>query len=231
MVATGRTGPLGTMPLFHSLSQEELTRLEPLLRTRNFPVGANIITVEQPGEVVYIIQTGTVKIHVEQADGSDVILAILGPGEVVGEMGPIEEQTRSASVITLEPTTVLWLSRSDFRECLLNLPTMSYNLVRILSRRLRIANAHIQSLASLDVYGRVARQLLSFAEEYGQKAHGGEIVIPIRLTQSDLADLVGASRVRVNQVLVDYKERNFISVAPNHRITVHNVQALAQRCQ
>lgn len=230
MIALGRTGPLGAMPLFNNLSQEELARLEPMMRTRTFPAGANIITVEQPGEAVYVIQTGTVKIHIEQSDGSDVILAMLGPGEVVGEMGPVEEQTRSASVVTLEQTSVIWMSRTDFRDAILTMPVLAYNLTRVLSRRLRLANAHIQSLASLDVYGRVARQILSFAQEYGQKAGSEGVTIPIRLTQSDLADLVGASRVRVNQVLVDYKERGFISVNTSHRITVHNAPALEQRC-
>ena len=153
-----------------------------------------------------------------------------GPGEVVGEMGAVEEQGRSASVVTLEQTNVIWLSRNLFRECLLSMPTMTYNLVRILSRRLRLADAHIQSLASLDVYGRVARQLLSFAQEYGEKTGEGDILIPIRLTQNDLADLVGASRVRVNQVLGHYKEKKYISTTPAHRFVVHDTEALLQRC-
>jgi CRP/FNR family cyclic AMP-dependent transcriptional regulator len=219
------------MPLFNDLSGDEIARIESRLRRRAFPPGANIITHEEPGEVVYIIETGTVKIHVEQADGSDVILAILGPGEVVGEMGMLDGQSRSASVVTLEQTSLLWTDRASFREMLQAAPALTYNLVRILSRRLRLADAHIQSLASLDVYGRVARQVLSFAEEYGDVQANGDIVVPIRLTQSDLADLVGASRVRVNQVLVHYKESKFLSTDANHRITVHNKEALAQRCR
>lgn len=230
MAFFGRTGPLGTMPLFNNLSADELNRLNGVLRTRTFQAGSNMMLADQPGEVVYIIQTGTVKVHVEQADGSDVILAILGPGEVVGEMGPVEELSRSASVLTLEQTSVVWLSRDNFRQCLLAMPAMTYNLVRILSRRLRLADAHIQSLASLDVYGRVARQLLSFAQEYGEKTTDGAILIPIRLTQNDLADLVGASRVRVNQVLGHYKEKQYVSTTPGHRFVIHNTEALLQRC-
>jgi CRP/FNR family cyclic AMP-dependent transcriptional regulator len=147
MTMFGRTTPLGNMPLFHGLTPEETSRLETLLRSRKFAAGANVMAADQPGEAIYIIQTGTMKIHVEQSDGSDVILAILGPGEVVGEMGPVEEQPRSASVVTLEQTSVLWIDRASFRECMTTIPTMTYNLVRILSRRLRLANAHIQSLA------------------------------------------------------------------------------------
>ena len=226
-----QSGPLGGMALFNGLTPDQMSRLGTLLRRQTFPANTNIISIEQPGEVVYIIQEGTVKIHIEQADGSDVILAILGPGEIVGEMGPVEGLGRSANVVTLEPTTVSWLDRAAFREWMQTEPTLCYNVTRILSRRLRLANAQIQSLAALDVYGRVARQILAFAQEYGEPAPDGGIRIPIRLTQNDMAGMVGASRVSVNKVLVHYKERKYISIDPASRITVHDQAALAQRCQ
>ena len=97
--------------------------------------------------------------------------------------------------------------------------------------RLRLANAQIQSLAALDVYGRVARQILAFAQEYGEPTPDGAIRIPIRLTQNDMAGMVGASRVSVNKVLVHYKERKYISIDAASRITVHDQEALAQRSQ
>ena len=222
--------PLVDLPLFQGLTTEQLSRVRPLLRHRTVPAGTNIITVEQPGELVYVILSGTAKIHVEQPDGRDVILAILGPGEVVGEMSVADRLARSATVKTLEDCRLLWMDHTRFRHCLQTIPEMTYNLVRILSRRLRLADAHIQSLAALDVYGRVARQILAFAQEYGQIAANGDIVVPLRLTQSDLADLVGASRVRVNQVLVDYRERGYISVDPNHHIAVHDRESLARLC-
>ncbi len=189
------------------------------------------MTAEQPGEVAYIILTGTVKVYVEQADGSDAILAILGRGELVGELSLIDTPSRSATVETLEESTLVWIDKMTFQELLQRMPMLTYNLVRILARRLRLANAQIQALATQDVFGRVARQLLAFAEAYGQLNTNGATVIPLRLTQSDLASLVGASRVRVNQVLSLYQQRHFITVHPNHHITVLNVQALAQRCQ
>jgi len=226
-----QTGPLGSLPLFSGLAPEHLSRFGSSLRQRTFPANSNIISIEQPGEVVYIILEGTVKIHVEQADGSDVILAILGPGEIVGEMGPVEGMERSANVVTLEESTLAWMDRATFKEWLQTEPILGYNLTRILSRRLRLADAHIQALAALDVYGRVARQLLAFAHEYGVHLAQGEVLIPIRLTQTDLADMVGASRVSVNKVLVHYKERNYISIDPTHRVSVLNQEALAQRCQ
>jgi CRP/FNR family cyclic AMP-dependent transcriptional regulator len=89
----------------------------------------------------------------------------------------------------------------------------------------------VQALATLDVYGRVARQLLAFAEKYGESGSDGQTFIPIRLTQKDIADLVGASRKRVNQVMVSFKNQGLISVDANGRITVHNREGLAHFCR
>jgi CRP-like cAMP-binding protein len=219
----------GQLPLFRDLPPEHLERLAKLLHRKTFPAGASLITVEQPGEVVYIILSGTVKIHVEQSDGADVILAFGGPGDIEGEMSLLENVDRSANVVTQEATTVLWMDRARFRECLQALPGMTFNLVRILSGRLRLANARIQALCALDVQGRLARQIMAFAQQYGQAAPDGAIHIPLRLTQSDLASLVGASRERVNQIMASYKQRNFLSVDRNHRITVRNPDALARQ--
>jgi len=107
---------------------------------------------------------------------------------------------------------------------------LAYNLMRTLASRLRFANEQIQALCTLDVPGRVARQILAMAERYGSPEAGGEIRIPLRLTQSDLGEIVGASRERVNQVIVDFKQRGLISVDPAHRIHVQNRQDLARYC-
>jgi CRP/FNR family cyclic AMP-dependent transcriptional regulator len=222
---------LAHISLFRDVSLEQRTRLSERLHCHTFPANSNIITAEQPGEVVYIIRSGTVKITMDQADGSGVILAILGAGDVVGEMSLVDSAGRSANVITLEPSTLLWMGRDDFESCLRQFPEFSYNLVRVLSQRVRLANEQIQALASLDVFGRMARQFLAFAEKYGQSSRDGEILIPIRLTQSDLADLVGASRRRVNQVIVNYKRHDYISVDEDGYITVRDREALARLCR
>lgn len=231
MLTQSETGALDRLPIFKDLAPEDLSKLARLLHRRTVQGGVGIMRVAEQGEAVYILLNGTVKIHVEQSDGSDVILAILGPGEIVGDMDMVDGQGRSANAVTLEETNLLWMQRGAFQECLRSMPLITFNLVRILARRLRLSNAQVQALAALDVYGRVARQILAFAQEYGQSAPGGGTTIPFRLTQTDMADLVGASRVRVNKVLVFYKESNYISVDQNHRITVYDSDALAQRCE
>ncbi len=218
---------LAKLALFEGLTPKQLAWLEEHLHCRVFPANTNIILIEQPGEVVYVILSGTVKIHIEQADGTDVILAILGRGDTVGEMSMLDSAGRSASAITLEKTTLFWMDRATFQECLQVIPAVTFNLVRILSARIRLANEMIQALSTLDVYGRVARQLLAFADKYGEKKADGSTLIPIHMTQSEIAGLVGASRKRVNQVIVAFKQHDYIIVDTTGRITILDRDALA----
>jgi CRP/FNR family cyclic AMP-dependent transcriptional regulator len=218
------------MALFRKLTPDQLGRVAGLLRGRRFPPGITFIAEQQPGEAVYIIQEGQVRVHIDQEQGSQVILAILGPGEIVGEMSLVDSLGRSASVTTLVASTIFWMDRATFWECLRTTPSMAYNLADILSRRLRLANARIESLAALDISGRVARQILAFRDEYGIPGPDG-VQIPFRLTQGDLADLVGASRVRVNQVLAGFKRRGSIVVDRDGRITIRDPEALSRRCR
>jgi len=145
-------------------------------------------------------------------------------------MGVFDGTQRSADVTALEETVLLWMDRADFQACLRTMPTVTYNLVRIISARLRLANEQIHSLAILDVYVRIARQMLAFAQKYGKPAPNGDILIPIRLTQGDIADMVGASRKRVNQVMVTYKRRGLLAVDEESRITIHDAAGLATYC-
>ncbi len=221
---------LGTIPLFDGLTATELNWVAHQAHRRMVAAGTSIVTAELPGEAVYIILYGTVKIHVEQADGRDVVLAILGAGDTVGEMSLIDSSGRSASAVTLEDSLLLWMDKQAFQEALRQFPAVAQSLVRILSARVRLANELIQALATLDVYGRVARQVLAFAEKYG-RADGESVLIPIHLTQSDIADLVGASRKRVNTVMVFFREQEFISINANGKIVVLNRAGLAKYCK
>jgi CRP/FNR family transcriptional regulator, cyclic AMP receptor protein len=220
---------LNKISLFRGESTENVSALGALLHQQCFVGGSVIMSTEQVGEVVYLIIEGTVKIHRAQADGSDVLIAILGPGDIVGEMSLIDDMRRCATVVTLEDSTMLWMDRSSFRRCLRTMPVLSYNLTCILAARLRLADSHIESLATRDVESRVARQLVAFAARYGRPTPDGGVLIPIRLTQTEIASMVGASRESVNKIMVSYKERKFISVDLDQRITVHNKQALAKQ--
>jgi CRP/FNR family cyclic AMP-dependent transcriptional regulator len=219
---------LSDIALFSGLTPTQLDWVAQRSHRRVFEAGRNVMTIEQPGEAVYVILHGTVKIHVEQSE-RDVILSILGTGDLLGEMSLIDSVGRSASAVTLENSLLLWMDKATFHYILDNFTPVARNLVKILSARVRLSDQMIQALATLDVNGRVARQLLAFAEKYG---HEKDEVTQIRivLTQSDIADLVGASRKRVNQAMVLFKERGLIDTDAEGRISIRDRAGLAKYC-
>jgi CRP/FNR family cyclic AMP-dependent transcriptional regulator len=221
---------LGLIALFRGLTRAELGQLSEVLQSRIFPAGKMIVTAGQQGEAVYFILSGTVKVYVEQEDGREVIISILGPGECFGEMSPLDQSGRSPNVVTVEGSELLWLDCTTFRRLLLTGQTLAFNLACVLSMRLQLANEQIRALATLEAENRIARQILAFSEKYGKVLPNGDLHIPIRLTQSDIAALAGASREHTNKILVSYRERGYLSADRRHYITVHNPQALARRC-
>ena len=219
------------LPLFAGLPPDQLARLTPHLHALTLPAGATLMHEGQPAEALYVLVLGTAKVEAIEAGGRPVILALLGPGDLLGELSVLEQTTRTATVVALEETQLLWLDRATVQQALQRLPLLTLNLAHALARRLCVTNAQLRALATQDVFGRVARQLLALAEAYGEPTPSGAVRLPLRLTQSELAALVGASRVRVNQVLVAYQEQGYLSSDPRQHLTLHDVAALARRCQ
>ena len=219
---------LADIELFAGLTPTQLDWVAQRAHRRVFEAGRNVMTIDQPGEAVYIILHGTVKIHIEQGE-RDVIISIMGAGDVLGEMSLIDSIGRSASAVTLEDSLMLWMDKDTFNYMLDNFSPVARNLVRILSSRIRFLDQLIQALATLDVHGRVARQLLAFAEKFGREKDGAT-QIRIALTQSDIADLVGASRKRVNQTMVLFKEQGIIDTDAEGRIAIKDSERLAKFC-
>lgn len=222
---------LSKIALFDGLSPAQLAYIAEHSRERTHRANSAIVHQDDPGETFYVIVRGTVKISTTLPDGNEVFLAVLAAGDTVGEMSLIDASGRSADVITQEETTLISIDRSVFDELASSGPIFTRNIMRILSRRLRLANVRIQAHCTLDVYGLVAFQILEFAELYGETLANGDRLIPIRLTQSDIAQLVGASRERVNQVMVSYRRKGLISIDPHFHITVHNITGLQKRVQ
>jgi CRP/FNR family transcriptional regulator, cyclic AMP receptor protein len=219
---------LAKLDLFRGLSVAELNRVNEALGRTRFTTGATVLTATQPGEAAYIVQEGTLKVSVVRSDGSELILAMVGVGEVVGELSLADRGGRSADVMALEPATLLWLDRNTFDQLRREIPAITENMLRLMARRLRAANGQLQAIATLDVHGRVARQLLVLADVYGERLPNGDVRIPLRLTQGDLAGLVGATRVRVNEVLVGFKKRKYVSTDSKYRVSIHNRGALEE---
>jgi CRP/FNR family cyclic AMP-dependent transcriptional regulator len=156
---------------------------------------------------LYIVLSGRLKVMMSDSDGKEVILSILGPGEFFGEMGLIDDEPRSASVVTIEACELLAIAKRDFKKCLLENNEMAMAVMRGLVRRLREADRKIGSLALLDVYGRVARLLLDMAENVN-----GEKVVTKRLPKQDIAKMIGASREMVSRVMKDLQTGGYIEM-------------------
>ncbi len=222
---------LSSIPLFRGLNQAELEWIARRAHRKVFTAGANVLVAEQPGEAVYIILAGTVKIYIDQVDKPSVVLSIIGAGDTLGEISLLDSSGHSASAITLEETLMLWMDKTAFHQMLDEFPRISRNLVNIMGARLRMNNELIQSLATLDTKGRVARQLLAFADRYDSHHSGEPVIIPITLKQADIADLVGASRKRVNQAMVSFREQGLISTNPAGKLVILDRQGLAALCK
>ena len=156
---------------------------------------------------LYIVLAGRLKVMMSDSEGKEVILCLLGPGEYFGEMGLIDDEPRSASVVTIEPCELLAVAKRDFKKCLAENFEMAQAVMRGLVRRLREADRKIGSLALLDVYGRVARLLLDMSEDVN-----GEKVITKRLPKQDIAKMIGASREMVSRVMKDLQMGGYIEV-------------------
>ncbi len=222
---------LSRLKLFEGFSPEQLAYLAKHARQRVYKPDEAIVHQDDPGETFYVILHGTVKISITMGDGSDVFLALLAANDTFGELSLIDSGFRSADVVTQEETTLIAVDRVAFNTLLDTAPVFARNLMKLLARRLRLANLRITAHCTLDVYGLVARQILEFGELYGQPAPNDATFIPIKLTQGSMAELVGASRERVNQVIVAYKQNGWISIDAGYRITIHRPDDLRKKIQ
>jgi len=200
---------LGTVPLFRQVPESDLRAFAQLVRERHYPKGSLILSQGDPGESLFLIQSGQVKVTVVAEDGREVILSVLGAGSFFGEMALLDDEPRSAHVIAMEETTLLHLRREDFRARLKLAPDLAIALLRELSRRLRRADDTIASLMLLDVNGRVAHLLLELAREEGGE-HG--VRITRRLTHAAIGQMVGASRETVSRTMRNLVLRSVIAV-------------------
>lgn len=212
---------LHAVPLFSHLDGPELDRLAAVVRERHYPKNSVVLFADDPGDALFIVVRGAVKVVLVGEDGREVILSILKDGDFFGEMALIDDRPRSASVIATAASDMLLLRRTDFQQCLEASPKIAIGLLTELSRRLRFADDKIGALVLLDVNGRIARLLLQLAEEHG----GDEIRRPA--TQHTLAQMVGSSRETVSRTLRDMQTQGLIEVGRD-RIALVNRQGLAQ---
>ncbi len=225
------TDTLGAIPLFAGLRAPELEALAQKVRQRRFREGEAIFHRDDPGAALYLILNGRVKIHNEGADGTDIIITVMKAGDFFGELSLLDGSERSADATTMEPTEMLMLTRSDLEEAIERHPRIAMNMLASLATRVRSSTNSIETLSALDVRGRVARVLLDLAEKHGEPVSNGTR-INVKLTQGELAALVGASRESVNKVIGQYRRRACLEYDDDkHRLILLKPAELRKHCE
>jgi CRP/FNR family cyclic AMP-dependent transcriptional regulator len=182
--------------------------------TRAFPKSTVLIHEGDVGDALYIILSGRVKVYASNQEGKEVVIDFHGPGEYVGEMS-LDGAPRSASVMTVEPTSCAIVNRAQFREFMRAHPDFAWHLIEKLIHRVRVATENVKSLALSDVYGRLVRLLNTLAQPVDD-----HWVVPEKLTQQEIAARVGASRDMIGKLMKDLTAGGYLAVE-DRTITIH----------
>jgi CRP/FNR family transcriptional regulator, cyclic AMP receptor protein len=197
------------------LTNEQAQGIADAVVKRRFRRGEIIVEHGRKSNALFILLTGRARVLTSDSRGREVILAVLQPGDYVGEMSLIDNEPHSATVRAEVQTDMLILGRAEFARCLPENSSLSYAILRGLVSRLRAADRQIESLALLDVYGRVARTLLDMAELQGEVR-----IIRNKVSRQDLAKIVGASREMVSRVMKDLEERGMVETQENGSVII-----------
>jgi CRP/FNR family transcriptional regulator, cyclic AMP receptor protein len=191
---------------FAPLRQDTLREIAATGVVRQFPKQTVLIHDGDAGDTLYIILSGRVKVYASNAAGREVVIDFHGAGECIGEMS-LDGSTRSASVMTVEPTTCAIVNRAHFRDFILAHPDFAMYLIEKLIHRVRVTTENVKSLALSDVYGRLARLLNALATEVD-----GALAVREKLTHQDIADRVGASRDMIGKLMKDLVGGGYLAV-------------------
>lgn len=217
---------LKSVPFFTNLTPDETDNLAERLVPRRFTPGQIIFHLGDPGGLLYVIIHGKVKISHSTPDGQEALLAILGSGDFFGELALLDDAPRSATAEAIEPTEVLTLHRHDFLSFLESNPSFVRHVLTVLSRRIRHLNSQISDIFFLDLPGRLARTLINLSKQHGVKTDQG-VQIDLSMTQTDLAEMTGATRVSINKALGRFRRSGWV-VVKGRRFTIVNQEALEE---
>lgn len=200
---------LANVELFKGLTDDDRAALAALMDETSLKRGESLFQEGDDGDHLYLVVEGKVKLSHTANDGRENLIAVLGPGEIIGELSLFDLEPRSSTVTAIAPTKLYTLSHATMREYIENHPKLAISMLRQLALRLRNTNQQMADLVFSDVPGRVAKALLDLAERFGERTPEG-IYVAHDLTQEELAHLVGASRETVNKSLADFTSRGWI---------------------
>lgn len=213
--------------LFHGVEPGAVSALTEQLRTVEFPYGHVVFAEGDPGDQLYIIASGKVKIGRQTPDGRESLLTIMGPSDMFGELAIFDPGPRTSSAIAITDVRAVSMDRPALRAWIADRPEIAEQLLRVLARRLRRTNNTVTDMIFTDVPGRVAKQLLYLAQRFGTQ-DGDYLRVDHGLTQDEIAQLVGSSRETVNKALSDFTQRGWIQLE-SKRVIITDSAKLAHR--
>lgn len=220
---------LRTAPLFSALDDDAAAALRASMVELRLAKGEVLFTEGDPGEKLFLIETGKVKLGHTSSDGRESIIAVLGSGEMLGELSLFDPGPRTATAVAVSNTKVLSMSHEALLPWLVGRPDLAVSLLAALARRLRRTNEALADLVFSDVPGRVAKALLELGSKFGEDTPEG-LLVHHELTQEELAQLVGASRETVNKALADFSQRGWIRIE-QRSVTLLDVDRLDRRAR
>ena len=211
---------LRKVPLFSGLTDGEFVDLAGLTHARKYKKGTFIVLAEDVGDEFFVIHTGRVKVNIVHEDGREIILSLLGEGDVFGELSLLDGQPRSANVVAAEPTELITIRRDHFIDLIYKHPHIATEMLSELAGRLRKTDMQIEGLALMNVANRVSKTILNLVAEQGQKQEGG-VLLQKRPTHQELARMAGTTRETVTRVLSRLEKQGYVR-CDGRRIFVFN---------
>ncbi|MBV9845723.1 MAG: Crp/Fnr family transcriptional regulator [Kutzneria sp.] len=215
--------------IFQGVDQTAAEALLHTLDPIDFPRGHVVFAEGEPGDRLYIIQSGKVKIGRKSSDGRENLLSIMGPSDMFGELSIFDPGPRTSTATTVTEVRALSMGRPELREWITKRPEIAEQLLRVLARRLRRTNNMLADLIFTDVPGRVAKALLQFAQRFGSQ-EAGLLRVTHDLTQEEIAQYVGASRETVNKALADFAHRGWLRLE-GKSVLILDPERLARRAR
>jgi CRP-like cAMP-binding protein len=227
--ATPMDQPVTRAAIFRPLGPNVVAAVSQRLLLADYRPGQLIFAEGEPGDRLYIIASGKVKVACRAPGGREMVQAVLGPSDMCGELAVFDSGPRSSTATAVTEVRAMFAERAALRACITDHPEIAEQLLRVLARRLRRTNNNLADLIFTDVPGRVAKQLLQLAQRFGTQ-EGGAMRVTHDLTQEEIAQLVGASRETVNKALADFAHRGWIRLE-GKSVLISDSERLARRAR
>lgn len=215
----------GKMTMLDVIPQDVWRSLRPGLVAKSLTARDILFNQGDPGDSAFLVQKGAIRIERITEDGKSVLLALLGPGELLGEMALITGHPRNAHAVAHVETELLMIRRDTFNEHVMTDQEMRNAVLNVLSNRLTIANARIEEVGLASLEHRLAGILLDLQERFGVERQAGVFTLNIKITQSDLADMALSSREHINRILQRWRKDNVIDFE-GRNLVIKDVEAL-----